>query len=365
MTKDNDHKSKPTKEKKKENDKISQEDIKTIQDSLEKTAKHDIKEYKKHQKKLEAEERKKKKLEEQNRKEQEELENLKVPKEEMKPKTNNTKRIKHIILIILVFVGLFFWSRFVSTSGLIVKEYAIKTNSLSSAYDGLKIVHFSDIHYGTIVHGGELENMVELINKQNPDIVIFTGDLIDKSYILNDEEINYISGVLSNINPRIETLAVLGDNDYANDYFLKILNNLDWIILNNKYEYVYKNDTTPIIFVGLDDLSKGKPDYKNAFSFLNEVEQSYTILLMHEPDQIDKIGDYQYDIAFAGHSMLGQVRFPFIGALFKTKGARKYFDEKYILNESELYISGGIGTTTTKHRFLNKPSINLYRFYTQ
>ena len=131
-------------------------------------------------------------------------------------------------------------------------------------------------------------------------------------------------------NPKIETIAVIGNNDHTHDYFVKITNNLDWIILNNKYEYVYNNDTTPLIFVGFDDLTSGKPDYNNAFSFLNEVEQSYTILLMHKP-----------------------------------KGARKYVDEKYNLENAEMYISGGVGTSTFKHRFLNKPSINVYRFYTE
>ena len=364
MTKDNNHK---IKEKKKDNDKISKEDIKTIQDSLEKTAKHDIKEYKKHQKKLEAEEKRKKKLEEQNKKEKEELENLKLPTEEEKKteKGKTKKKIKLVIFTILVLIGLFFWSRFVSTSGLVVKEYAIKTNELSSAYDGFKIVHFSDIHYGTLVHGGELEHLVETINKQSPDIVVFTGDLIDSSIVLSEKEINYISGVLAGINPKIETIAVIGNNDHTHDYFVKITNNLDWIILNNKYEYVYNNDTTPLIFVGFDDLTSGKPDYNNAFSFLNEVEQSYTILLMHEPDQVDQIGDYKYNLVLAGHSMLGAVRVPFLGALYKPKGARKYVDEKYNLEDAEMYISGGVGTSTFKHRFLNKPSINLYRFYTE
>ena len=63
--------------------------------------------------------------------------------------------------------------------------------------------------------------------------------------------------------------------------------------------------------------------------------------------------------------MLGQVRLPFLGATYKPEGARKYYDEKYIIDDAELYINGGVGTNFIKYRFLNKPSINLYRFYTK
>ena len=42
-------------------------------------------------------------------------------------------------------------------------------------------------------------------------------------------------------------------------------------------KYVYRNNSTPIVFIGLDDLTKGNPDYKNAFSYLNETEEELYI----------------------------------------------------------------------------------------
>ena len=347
-----------------DNDKISQDDIKYIQENLKKTAKHDLKEFKKRQKKAELDEKKKKKEEEKKKRQKEKEIALQEKEEELRQK--KIKRIKLIVFIILCLIGCIIWSRYMSTSGLIVKEYPITTSVMPKEYDGLKIVHFSDVHYGTIVHGGELENLVKKINDQHPDIVVFTGDLIDKTTMLTDEDITYITNVLKEINPKIETIAVTGNHDYSNDYFKKITDNLDWIVLDNKYEYVYYNSTYPIIFVGLEDYSAGKPDYKNAFSFLNEVEeQTYTIVLMHEPDQIKEIQDHQFDLVFAGHSMLGQVRLPFVGSIYRPYGARKYYEEKYIVDDKEMYINGGIGTNYIKHRFLNKPSINLYRFYVE
>ena len=44
---------------------------------------------------------------------------------------------------------------------------------------------------------------------------------------------------------------------------------------------------------------------------------------------------------------------------------KKYYEEHYIINNKELYISNGIGTSTLNFRFMSTPSINLYRIYAQ
>ena len=72
---------------------------------------------------------------------------------------------------------------------------------------------------------------------------------------------------------------------------------------------------------------------------------------------------YNIDLFLSGHSHNGQVRIPFIGAVVKPIGAKVYYDEYYQVDETELYISSGIGTSALDFRFLNKPSINLYRLY--
>lgn len=285
----------------------------------------------------------------------------------MKKKHNKKKIIlTTILLLLLIVLILLMWSRFISTSGLIVKEYPIKTKLLSENYDGFKIVHFSDLHYGSTVGEKELKNLVNKINNLKPDIIVFTGDLVEQGVILSKDEIKNITKTLNKLNPSIEILAVKGNHDYDHTYFEDIVPNLEWTILDNTYKYVYNGNTEKIVFVGLDSYLRGEPDYSNAFSFLNEQENKiYTIVLGHEPDMIDEISDYDFDLMLAGHSHLGQVRIPFIGSILTPNGAKKYFDEHYIVDNTELYINGGIGTSILKFRFFAKPSINLYRFYTQ
>lgn len=283
-------------------------------------------------------------------------------------KEENKKHILRIIIIVAVFLIaiVVLYSRFIGTTGLIVKEYPIRTNELSEDYDGLKIIHFSDLHYKSTIDINYVKKLVKKINELKPDIVVFTGDLVESNVTLDDKEVKNLTKELDKINPTIETLAVIGNHDYDHDYWNQIVPNLNWKVLDNTYEYVYSNSTTPILFVGFDDLREGTPDYANAFSYLNtDSNDRYTIVLAHEPDQIDEIKDYNFDLYLSGHSHLGQIRVPLVGAIYTPVGSKKYYDEHYYVNDADMYISGGIGTSLLKLRLFNRPSINLYRFYTK
>lgn len=283
-------------------------------------------------------------------------------------KEENKKHILRIIIIVAVFLIaiVVLYSRFIGTTGLIVKEYPIRTNELNEDYDGLKIIHFSDLHYKSTIDINYVKKLVKKINELKPDIVVFTGDLVESNVTLDDKEVKNLTKELDKINPTIETLAVIGNHDYDHDYWNQIVPNLNWKVLDNTYEYVYSNSTTPILFVGFDDLREGTPDYANAFSYLNtDSNDRYTIVLAHEPDQIDEIKDYNFDLYLSGHSHLGQIRVPLVGAIYTPVGSKKYYDEHYYVNDADMYISGGIGTSLLKLRLFNRPSINLYRFYTK
>lgn len=285
-------------------------------------------------------------------------------KEEAKEKKHYLRII--IISIILLITLTILYARFVGTTGLVVKEYPIKTDKLAFEYDGLKIIHFTDLHYKSTVDINYVKKLVKKINDLKPDIVVFTGDLVEDNVTLDENEVKELTKELDKINPTIETLAVIGNHDYDHDYWNQIVPNLSWRILDNTYEYVYSNSTTPIVFVGFDDLREGTPDYTNAFSYLNtDSNDRYTIVLAHEPDQIDEIKEYNFDLYLAGHSHLGQVRVPLIGAIFTPTGSKKYYDEHYKINDTDMYVSGGLGTSLLRLRLFNRPSINLYRFYTK
>ena len=74
------------------------------------------------------------------------------------------KSIKIILLIFIVIFLFLMYLRFVSTAGLKVKEYKIVNSNISNNYHGLKIVHFSDIHYKSTINYKDLNEVVDKIN---------------------------------------------------------------------------------------------------------------------------------------------------------------------------------------------------------
>lgn len=268
---------------------------------------------------------------------------------------------KHYFTWLLLIIGiLFIYARYLGTSNLVIKEYSIINEKIPLNFHGLKIVQFSDLHYGTTIKEEELKNVINKINELNPDIIFFTGDLIDNSYKISEDEEKLITKELNRLEPNIGIYAVRGNHD-INDNFENIIKNTYIELLNNQNKLLYfDNSSTPIMLIALDDNLKGTQNIDNAFNF--EDNDYYKILITHEPDDYDKLPK-NVNLFLAGHSHLGQVRLPFIGSVYNMEGAKKYKEEKYEIDETNLFISGGLGTTKIKYRFLDKPSINFFRLY--
>ena len=276
-----------------------------------------------------------------------------------KKKNKNTKPI--LVYILLIISLLLLYSHYIEPYNLIIKEYKIENKSIPKSFDGIKIVHISDIHYGSTVNKEYLERIVNLINKQNPDIVVFTGDFLDDRTQLNNKEIDNIKKILSKINSKLGKFAVNGNHDYKNiDNYKKIMSS-SFQLLDNKEKIIYYNSSIPISLVGFTDSRNTKANYK----ILERNTEYFKIVLTHEPDDYIKIKDYKFDIMLSGHSHNGQVRLPFVGPIFTPKGSKTYYDEYYKIDNRELFISNGIGTSGLNLRFNSKPSINLYRLYAQ
>ena len=63
-----------------------------------------------------------------------------------------------------------------------VKQVQLSFDNLPTAFDGLRIVHISDLHLdGWDGHGKELQQRVDEINALHPDFICFTGDLVSLS----------------------------------------------------------------------------------------------------------------------------------------------------------------------------------------
>lgn len=283
---------------------------------------------------------------------------------------------KKLIIAFIIFISLIssilLYSRFIGTSGLVIKEYKIKNTKLPTSFYGLKIIHISDIHYGRTIGIKEFSKIVEEINLRKPDIVVFTGDLFDNNKSLTKEDVKDITEGLKKINAKIGKFAITGEHDFKRDEWSTIIKDSGFTNLNDTYELIYKDGYEPIMIAGLSTNLKGTKNAKDKIAPINDYIHSikeseeiniphFKILLLHEPDYINDITYKNYDLILAGHSHNGQITIPFIGAIIKPKGAQEYFDEYYTLDNTELYISSGLGTAKLDFRLFNRPSINFYR----
>lgn len=251
--------------------------------------------------------------------------------------------VKVLILILIIIISLILYSRFISTTGLQVKEYSIVDEKLPNNFNGLKIVHFSDIKYGRTTNIETIKNIVEEINTLKPDIVIYTGDLYEKNIGITDKDMKKIIDELKKINSTIGKYAIKGDSDKKE--YENIMIDAEFELIDNASKLIYYNGNTPI---------KLTNNYENA-------EEYFTIGVIHKPDEIDNMSLENINVVLAGHSLNGQIRIPFYGALIKRTGSKKYTDSYYQINNTKFYISNGLGTENFSFRFNNKPSINFYR----
>lgn len=273
--------------------------------------------------------------------------------------------LKFLFIILIFFLFIIIYARYIATLGLVTKEYTIIDKEIPTGFDGIKIIHFSDIHYNRAITLKKIENVVTEINSINPDIVVFTGDLLDKDATLSDTDYEKLASTLKKIKAKYGKYAILGNHDYeqSKDSVSKILNNSNFSYLNNDYDIIYDQNGNKIFIGGIGSIIKNDNDTNKALNYLSDKSDiDYKIILIHEPDITDEIiSNYHVNLILAGHSHGGQIRLPLIGSIYTPSYAKKYQDEFYKLNDCNLYISYGIGVSTINYRLWNKPSINFYR----
>lgn len=270
---------------------------------------------------------------------------------------------KILFLLVAVVTIFYLLNTYIFTKNVVVKEERIVDEKLPDNFSGMKIVQFSDLHYGSTVFMNEVKELVKTINDRNPDIVVFTGDLIDADYKISSDEREKLIKSLANIKASIGKYAVIGDED--NSEYATIIKQADFTVLNNSYDLIYDDDSLPIIIIGVGSLLNKEYNIDEAYSYFKDANSNsdlYKIVIFHEPDLASYIlSGHDANLLLSGHSHNGNVILPFIGGMVSYEGASEYSEEKYNINGSKLFISSGIGTNGVGVRFLCQPSINFFR----
>lgn len=267
--------------------------------------------------------------------------------------------LKSILIIAITSIVLIIYATFIERHLLISKKYKLDLNE--NGKENLRIVQFTDTQLGEFYSLDQLGKVVEKVNKLNPDVVVFTGDLIDNASTYNEK--NKVSDVLKKINAKLGKYAIYGNHDYGGGavrYYEDIMNKSGFKVLKNSSEKIEKGERIINIF-GTDDALMGNPSISKTINSINE--NNINILLVHEPDLIDRYTKYPIDLALSGHSHGGQVYIPFYGPAKKNSLSQNYNKGMYGMDnyrKTKLFVSSGLGNTKVPFRFLNIPEVVVF-----
>ncbi len=257
-----------------------------------------------------------------------------------------TKIILKVLLILIIIFGIiFFYGHFYELNRFNTHEYLIKDTNIPDEFNGVKILHFTDMLYGSNINQNKLLRLTEEIKLINPDIVLFTGNIISKEYQISEDEIKKVSDFFNNIPYTIGKYTINGDKDNQN--YNLIMENTDFTILNNELVNIY-NGLNKINLIGIN--------YNDTKEIKNNSDD-YTITLINSYDEYIKF-NLKSDLILAGHNLGGEIRIFNIPLLGLDKHLNTYYEDDYGI----IYISNGLGSIHNL-RLMNKPSINVYRLY--
>ncbi|MHC1629282.1 MAG: metallophosphoesterase [Candidatus Nezhaarchaeales archaeon] len=257
-----------------------------------------------------------------------------------------------VILICLIVYALLIEPNLIVTGTVLT----LKFSDLPDAFNGFKIAHIADTHFGMWHLPIRDDIAIQIIDDFKPDIIVFTGDIICNVNGITDA-LKFIAH-LTSIAP---TIIVFGNWDYWSEANITELVNqlkeLGAIVLINNSTIITRGKDE-IYVAGVDDPYTWRHDLTRALSGIPI--NAFKILLAHSP-QIIREARGKVDLILAGHTHGGQVNIPLLGPLFVPlpPGSRKYVAGIFTENGTVMYVNRGLGCSMLPIRFMCPPEVAL------
>ena len=253
----------------------------------------------------------------------------------------------------LVFVVLY--GSFVGVRRLNVNRLEIALKDLPEAFDGYRIVLFSDAHVGSFTGWRQslLQRDIDSINAQQADAIFFVGDLQNQ----RPEELYPVQEMLRSLKATDGVFSVLGNHDYSDyiddDPAIKIANEREmvsrqrqfgWKLLLNEHLTLEKQGARLVVAGVENDQTRKQMKKRNDLAKALEGvrDDDCIILLQHDPgawQQTEWIQP-QVSLTLSGHTHGGQVS---LFGLRATQLSKNYDYGLYREGERQLYVTCGIG----------------------
>ena len=242
---------------------------------------------------------------------------------------------------------------------LVVRQVEFASADLPAAFDGYRIVQFSDAHVGSMTGSRQemVQQLIDSVNAQHPDMIVFTGDMQN---IQPDELIPsmlYFRQLLAYDG----VYAVLGNHDYAvyqncddtekaNNCLLtkEVIRKMGFDLLLNEHRIIHR-DSDSIVVAGMENwgVAERAPkegDVKKTLTHPSPLTSHlYTIMLQHDPTcwREKILPECNAQLTLSGHTHGGQF------SLFGWSPVALTYDEWQGMTyegDRALYVSTGAGS---------------------
>jgi predicted MPP superfamily phosphohydrolase len=221
-----------------------------------------------------------------------------------------------------------------------ILERIYRLPRLPAAWDGLSILHLTDLHFTGTVAFEYFEQVIHEANELDCDLVAVTGDLIDRPSCYE-----WVPHLLGRLQSRFGCYAVLGNHDSWRDHdrIRRDLSGVGFRMLAGRWE-VRDVKSQPLVIAGTESPWMGRlPDLSAAPA------EAFRLLLSHTPDNAPWASRQGIDLMLAGHNHGGQVRLPIIGPVFMPSRYGRHFDMgAFQVGSTLVHVSRGV---SGKHPF--------------
>lgn len=235
-----------------------------------------------------------------------------------------------------------------------VKHLDLYFDDLPEAFDGYRIVHFSDAHVGSFQYDKKsiLQRDIDSINAQKADMVVFTGDIQN----MQPDELLPVMPLLSKVKAKDGVYSVLGNHDYS-IYIdatedVKKANikatvdreqQMGWTVLRNDNRVIRRNADSLVIAGEENGGRKPSPKLADLEKSLHGVGTgAFIVMLQHDPNvwQEKIVPDGRAQLTLSGHTHAGQVSV--FGLRFTQLIAHNDYG-LYNQGRQQLYVTSGLG----------------------
>ncbi|MFW5707136.1 MAG: metallophosphoesterase [Bacteroidota bacterium] len=254
-----------------------------------------------------------------------------------------------------------------------VKEVEVEIADLPPAFEGLRIIQFSDTHFGSFARKRPVRRGLNKIKNTPHDILVFTGDMVNNEAV----EAEKFADLIASINSPLGKFSILGNHDmgdYRRWYTIEekaanlqqledVQAAMGFELLRNSHRFVVKGQDS-LMIIGVDNW--GLPPF-DQLGDLGEARGNHKdfplqILLSHDPTHYTEevVPDTDIILTLSGHThgMQAGIRTPWFN-WSPVSIKYPYWYGLYEVDGQYLYVNRGFGFIGFPGRMGMRPEITV------